>query len=186
MPRRQVSTTKPRRAARPALPREPEQKPIETRPEDPFDDFCGLLVALRKEKGLTQGALGSILYVSQKTIHRWEDGARPPPLLARGILVALDAYAPHYVSTASEALQIVYPVAHPLAPPETGLDGQPSAPPPNPAVVKAAFEGALFEASERLGASSARVRDAVLLVLERMTLLQLDAEAAARIAREKR
>jgi hypothetical protein len=60
------------------------------------------------------------------------------------------------------------------------LEKAPAPPPgPNKAILKAALDGALFEATEKLGVPPQKVREAVAVVLERVALIGIDAKTAA-------
>jgi DNA-binding transcriptional regulator YiaG len=147
------------------------------------ESFAELCKALRVEFRLNQGELGERLGVSQRTVARYEDGVIPLPLQAPGVAMVIESFAPHYAARVRAALALPAPARVEDAPTVAAPPQAISAPLANGAILKAALEGALFEAGERIGAPSARVREAALIVLERAALLGLGTTEAAAILR---
>ena len=135
---------------------------------------------------MTQAQLGAWFKVSGKTYSRWENGAGPTKTQVLGILVALRANAPAYAERARRTLdggdEEGLPTPAPALP-SGPVAAAPPAPIVSPAVVRAAFDGAVFEAAEKLGVSSARTRDAAVLLFERAALLGLGVDEATAILR---
>jgi transcriptional regulator with XRE-family HTH domain len=134
------------------------------------EKFGDLLRMMREEAGHTQESFGLLLGLSTKTISRWELGETIPGKYDRhGVVNVLGAGYPEYRERVGLSLGLE-------------IEDAPAPPPgPNMAILKAALDGALFEATEKLGAPPQKVREAVALVLERVALLGLDPKTAAKL-----
>ena len=133
----------------------------------------GLLLRILKDRETTQAELAKLLGVSQKTLSRWLHGQSAPDLLqGHGLAVVLGAQSPGEAQEIREALGLTDPDAAQSA--------------PNRAMLGSALEGALFEATETLGAPPQKVREAVAQVLDRVASLKVDARTAAKLVRGKR
>jgi transcriptional regulator with XRE-family HTH domain len=144
-------------------------------PKNAAEDTFGQLVRwVRTAADVTQAELAERIGVSPKTVSRWEQLLLVPEVLQRpGIVAALGKLAPEYHERLATVLGV--PIERP-APPPAG---------PNMAILKAALDGALFEATEKLGAPPATVREAMVIVLERVALLGVDAKTAAKLVTGK-
>jgi DNA-binding XRE family transcriptional regulator len=156
----------------------PEQGETEEEEEsEEKDSFARLCKDLRKGRHMTQEQVGQWFAVSAKTFARWEDEAAfPTRLQIPGVIAAIGMHAPDLVDRASPLLGVA-------SPPRPAALGAPAAVVASPTITKIALEGALFEAAERLGVSSARTREVAVLLLERAALLGLGVSEAAAILR---
>jgi transcriptional regulator with XRE-family HTH domain len=142
--------------------------------DDGIEPFRRAFRALRQELQLMQEPMGELFGVSTKTVSRWELGYTAPDEFQRhGVVAKVAEHCPRFRNRIAVSL---------------GLEAE--APqvdaPPNVSLLKAALDGALFEATELLGAPPAKVREAVALVLERVALTGLDLPTAAQLVRGKR
>ncbi|MGO8992159.1 MAG: helix-turn-helix domain-containing protein [Polyangiaceae bacterium] len=136
------------------------------------EKFGDVLRELREADGETQESMGILLGLSTKTISRWELGeTRPDKFQVHGVMAGLGASHPAYRTRLALALGLDVP------------DEPPPAAGPNMTILKAALDGALFEATEKLGVPPQKVREAVALVLERVALLELDPKTAAKLVK---
>jgi transcriptional regulator with XRE-family HTH domain len=144
-------------------------------PKNAAEDTFGQLVRwVRTAVDVTQAQLAEEIGVSAKTVSRWEQLKLVPEVLQRpGIVAALGKLAPEYHGRLATVLDVA--IERHAA----------SAAGPNIAILKAALDGALFEATEKLGAPPATVREAVVIVLERVALLGVDAKTAAKLVTGK-
>jgi hypothetical protein len=144
---------------------------------DERETFAHILREVRELSGLTQPELAEALGVSTKTISRWELGEVLPGRLQHHALVTcIGALAPTHTERAAAVFGKTV-VSLPVEAPQE--------PRPNMAILKAALDGALFEAVEKLGAPPATVREAMVIVLERVALLGVDAKTAAKLVAGK-
>jgi transcriptional regulator with XRE-family HTH domain len=128
-----------------------------------------LLKDVRGALGIIQADLAKHLLVSPKTVARWENGEGFPDRLQRhGVVATIAQIAPAFHAAAAAALSV--PIPTPAV-----------VPAPNMAILKAALDGALFEATETLGMPPQKVREAVVLVLERVVLIGVDAKTAVKL-----
>jgi transcriptional regulator with XRE-family HTH domain len=137
--------------------------------EHATETFADALRAIRIDEGCTQAEFAKLLEVSTKTISRWELGVTVPnEFQAHGVVEAITLLYPQFRARFAVALHVAVDMPQPP-------------PPPNMAILKAALDGALFEATEILGVPPQKVREAVALVLERVALIGVDAQTAAKM-----
>ena len=129
------------------------------------EKFGDVLRELREADGETQESMGILLGLFDEDDSRWELGeTRPDKFQVHGVMAGLGASHPAYRTRLALALGLDVP------------DEPPPAAGPNMTILKAALDGALFEATEKLGVPPQKVREAVALVLERVALLELESE----------
>ncbi len=108
------------------------------------ETFGDALRALRQEEGFSQEQFAKLLEVSTKTISRWElDETFPNEFQAHGLVEAISSLYPQSRARIALALHVAVDMPQPSSPPQ-----------PNMAILKAALDGALFEATEILGVPS--------------------------------
>jgi DNA-binding XRE family transcriptional regulator len=130
--------------------------------------FAAVLEEMRDTARFTQAELGSYLHVSPKTLARWENGqGMPSDLEKHGVYRKLTILVPGYEAQLAPVFGFE-------------LSAEPAVPAGH-AVVKAALDGAVFEAAVALGAPPEKVRAAAIALLERVALVGVDPRAAAKL-----
>jgi transcriptional regulator with XRE-family HTH domain len=164
--------------------RRKRDEPVETDEADDADDedetFGEVFRDMRHHAHLTQAGMATTFGISKKTVSRWELGeTMPDPFQKHGIAAAVRAGFPEHYRRMAIAMGFE------LEAPTSSAAQAAQAAAPSPAILEAALEGALFEAAELLGAPREKVREAVLLVLERIVLVDVDVKSALRMVGKK-
>ena len=136
------------------------------------ETFREALRDVRREERFTQAEMAHVVGVSPKTLARWENEEGHPGNGAHGVVAAIGARFPKHRDRI--ALSLGVPVV-----------AVPPPPAPNMALLAAALDGAVYEATEKLGVPAAKVREAMASMLERVALTGLDAKTAAKMVAGK-